>query len=464
MRAAAVAFEPACACENLPVTADCALATQYVATARAGQTSARRGSSYERAKMQPVLDETIKTPAAGIFANRGFRLFYAGQALSYLGDGLRSLAIPLLVFKLTGSALTLGVTYALQFFPFAVAGLLGGSLADRLDRRRLLIACDFVRFAIVTLFVVGGVRGFLSLPLIYIGVALISVSAATFLGGQSSSIPFLLGRQAAAPANAALIATEQGANLVAPPLGGALFALGGPVPALALNAFTYLTSLIAIARIPTLGPERPTAAPKFREIGDDIARGFRFLRGDTAMTIIAWVSLFLNLFGMMAMAVYIPFYKLALGANDAQIGLTLGLNAVGAVAGSLLAGRYANRWPFGRALCIAYAIDGIIFLPVMFTHRLWVAASFFAMATAGASFEMAQIISWRMRVVPLEMIGRVFGAVRLIALIGVVPGTLFGGYLADDYGVRSAIAVSAIGYLVIALGAIAISAVRNERR
>lgn len=414
--------------------------------------------------MQPVLDETIKTPAAGIFANRGFRLFYAGQALSYLGDGLRSLAIPLLVFKLTGSALTLGVTYALQFFPFAVAGLLGGSLADRLDRRRLLIACDFVRFAIVTLFVVGGVRGFLSLPLIYIGVALISVSAAIFLGGQSSSIPFLLGRQAAAPANAALIATEQSANLVAPPLGGALFSLGGPVPALALNALTYLSSLFAIAKIPSLGPEKPASLPSLREVAHDIASGFGFLTADAAMNTITWLSLFLNLFGMMAMAVYIPFYKLELGASDAQVGLTLGVNAIGAVTGSLLAGKYANKWPFGKALCIAYIIDGVIFVPVMFTHHLWVAATFFSLANAGATFETAQIISWRMRVVPLEKIGRVFGAVRLIAIIGVVPGSLLGGYLADHFGVRTPIVVSTIGYLILALSAIAVRAVRTDTR
>jgi DHA1 family multidrug resistance protein-like MFS transporter len=115
-------------------------------------------------------------------------------------------------------------------------------------------------------------------------------------------------------------------------------------------------------------------------------------------------------------------------------------------------------------LCIAYLIDGVIFVPVMFTHHLWVAATFFSLASAGATFETAQIISWRMRVVPLDMIGRVFGAVRLIAIIGVVPGTLIGGYLADHFGVRTPIAVSTIGYLVVALGACAVRAVRTDTR
>lgn len=410
------------------------------------------------------MDEALLRPRAGIFSHAGFRLFYAGQALSYVGDGLRTIAIPLLVFKLTGSAFTLGVTYALQFLPFALAGVIGGSLADRLDRRRLLIACDFTRFAILTLFVIADLGRFLSLGMIYAGIVVISIAAAVFLGGQSSSIPFLLGRQAAAPANAALIGAEQGANLIAPPLGGALFSLGGPLPALIGNAVTYLSSLVAIAKIPTLGPQVPSRVPTSRELIDDTRHGFRVLAADDAMKAITGFSLMLNFFGMMAMAVYIPFYKLALGASDAQVGLTLGCNAVGAIIGSLLAGRYANRWPFGRALCIAYAIDGIIFLPVIVTHHLWIATTFFALASAGATFETTQIISWRMRIVPLEAIGRVFGAIRMVALIGVVPGTLIGGYLADLYGPRVPMAVSGIGYLAMALCAIAVRAVRNDTR
>src|ERR1700738_2904535 len=90
--------------------------------------------------------------AQSVFAERDFRLFYFGQATSYVGDGLRTIAIPLLVFQLTGSALNLGLTYALEFFPFGVFSLVGGSLADRLDRRRLMIVCDAVRFAIIASF------------------------------------------------------------------------------------------------------------------------------------------------------------------------------------------------------------------------------------------------------------------------------------------------------------------------
>lgn len=406
---------------------------------------------------------TVDRPAS-IFANRSFRLFFAGQAASFVGDGLRTLALPLLVFHLTGSALTLGITYALQFLPFALAGLVGGSLADRLDRRRLMLVCNVVRFAIVMVLIVGLVRGSLSLPLIYSSIVIISICAAIFLGGEASSIPFVLGKDRATQAVSTLIAAEQGANLIAPPIGGALFSLGGALPALAVNAFTYLVSFGAISRIRTLGPQAPGKLPTLPELWADIRIGFRFLWADTAMRAITLLSLGLNLFGMMAGAIYIPFYKTTLGASDAQVGLTLGIGAIGTMLGSLLAGASAGRWPFGKALCIAYAIDASVFVPVIFLHNLWLVTLFWAVANAGAGFETTQIVSWRMRIIPQDSIGRVFGAVRLVVLIGIVPGAIFGGYLAQAHGARLPVIVATLGYLVLALGAIAVPAVWRDKR
>ena len=171
-----------------------------------------------------------------IFAERGFAYYFGGQCLSYLGDGLRTLAIPLLVFHLTGSALSTGITYAFEILPFALVGLVGGSLADRTDRRRLMISCDFIRFAIMALFSVEYWRGALTLPLLYAGIIALSAAAAVFMGGQASSIPFLVGKARSSRAVAALVAAEQTSNFITPPIGGAIFAAAGALPALMVNA------------------------------------------------------------------------------------------------------------------------------------------------------------------------------------------------------------------------------------
>src|SRR5579863_8873655 len=387
----------------------------------------------------------------GIFASRSFSLFYGGQALSYVGDGLRTLAIPLLVYHMTGSAMSLGFTYALEFLPFALLGLVGGALADRVDRRRLMIGCDFVRFSVIALFAVAYWFHVLTLVWLYAGIALVATCAAFFLAAQSPSIRYLLGPHQSAAAVAALIAAEQGTNLVVPPLGGAMFALMGPLPALAINAFTYLTSQASLVLVPTMGPDDPAGAPSLRELVADIADGLRIVVADGAMRAVSMLSGALNLFGMMAAAVMIPFMERDLGASSAQVGLAFGLMAIGSVAGSLFAGKFGRRWPFGRSLIVAYLIDAFIFLPVCFAHSLWMAVTFFACASACSTYEVSQIIGWRMRIAPDDKVGRVTAAVRLIALIGVVPGTLVGGWIAQSFGARSAIVVSTIGWIIAAL-------------
>lgn len=399
-----------------------------------------------------------------IFKSRSFQLYYAGQALSVLGDGLRTLAIPLLVFHLTGSALSLGFTYALQYLPLAVVQLVGGSLADRVDRRRLVIACDFVRFVIVAAFALAYWLRVLTLTEVYAGVAVIATMTALFAAAEPSSISYMLGKERSRQGIAAIIAAEQAANLIAPSAGGALFALGGALPALTINAFTYLSSQVSLALIDSLGPDEPAGPPNPRELLSDIRLGYRFLIADAALRTVTGLSLGLNLFGLMATAVFIPFVKRDFGGSDIAVGVSLGAGALGAIAGSLVAARFAHRWPFGISLCWAYLIDGVIFLPVLFAHELWVVVLFWSLANAIATFEVTQIVSWRIRVIPEAQIGRVFGAVRLVALIGIVPGTVIGGYLADHFGARLPIVVSGIGYLILAAVAFLVPALREDKR
>jgi MFS family permease len=406
----------------------------------------------------------MSTQTLSVFSNRSFRLFYAGQSFSYVGDGLRLIAIPLLVYHLTGSALSVGTTYALELGPFALFGLVGGSLADRLDRRSLMIAADVVRFAVLALFATGFAFGFLTLGMLYGGIVTLSLAAAVFLGGQASSIPYLLGKERATQAASVLLAAEQTSLTILPPIGGAFFALVGPLPALAINALTYLISQASLALVPTLGPEAPSGLPTMREIRADVAAGFRFTWRDEAMRALSAAGFLINFFGLMAGAVLIPFLKRDFGASDLMVGYALGSGAIGAVAGSWLAGRVPKAWPFGRVLIVAYLLDGILFLPVMVTHRLALAVGFLSLTNGCVMFEIAQIVGWRMRVTPAALIGRVFGAARFVALGGTVPGALLGGLLADRYGARSAMVVSGVGYLIMAVAIAAVPAIRRERR
>jgi MFS family permease len=399
-----------------------------------------------------------------IFASGSFRQYYVGQALSLVGDGLRTLAVPLLVYKLTGSALSTGISYICEIAPFALFGLIGGSLADRLDRRTLMIGTDAIRCTIMALFALLFARHALTIPMIYGGLVLLSICAAVFIGGQASSLPFLVGRDRGTEAVAALNAAENTSNLITPVAGGALFSLFGPLPALALNAATYFLSQLSLSRIPTLGPEETSGIPSLSHVIQDVRLGYSFLWRDRGIRALSMASLALNAFGFGGYSILIPFLKGDFHATDQQVGIFLGISAVGAICGSLFAGRFAQRWPFGPSLCIAYALDSLLFLPVIFTRNMWIAGVFWAIANASVQFEVAQIVGFRLRVTPEEMIGRVFGAVRLIVLCGIAPGVVLFGYVADRFGPHTAMVLSALGYLAIAVVAVASPAIREERR
>jgi len=399
-----------------------------------------------------------------VFASRAFRQYFVGQSLSLLGDGLRTLAVPLLAYHLTHSALSTGAAFICEVAPFSLFSLVGGSLADRVDRRKLMIVCDAIRFAVMAFFAIAYWLHFLNLAMIYGGLVVISICAAAFLGGQSSSIPYLLGRERSTEAIAVLIASENASNLVTPVIGGALFAFFGPLPALIVNALTYLASQISLARIPSLGPDAAQGIPSARHLADDVALGFGQLWSDLGMRAQALAAFSFNFFGFGCYAILIPFLKKGFGASDQIVGIFFGISAAGAVIGAGLASRWATRWPFGRALTVAYVLDAFAFLPVVLVSNVWLVAVFWATSNTIANFEIAQIIGFRLRVTPEHMVGRVMGAVRLFVLSGMAPGVLIFGWIADTRSPLAAMWIACIGYIVVAIAALLTPAIRNETR
>lgn len=405
---------------------------------------------------------TVTARSASAFRSSAFSRFYAGQALSYLGDGLRTLAIPLLVFRLTGSATAIGWTWGLELAPYALFSLVGGSLADRVDRRRLMIASDALRFAVMAAFSILFATGRLSIAMVYGGVVVLAIGGSMFLGAQTPSLRYILGADGVKSGMSSLVATEQTVGLVAPPLGGALMGIVGPLPALVINTVTYLFSQAAIASVSTFGPDKPGRIPTPREIVSDVVTGWRHLMADAAIRTTAFYSLFFNLVGSIGFVALIPYFKRAFGAHDAAVGLAFGCFAGGAALGSFLAGR--THWPVGRALVIANLIDGVGWLPLPWAQSMPVAVAGVVVSSVCAGYFVTTIIPWRMRIVPEEVVGRVFGVVRLVVLIGILPGSLAGGWLADHIGVRETMAISAFGFLITGALMATSRAVRNECR
>ena len=85
-------------------------------------------------------------------------------------------------------------------------------------------------------------------------------------------------------------------------------------------------------------------------------------------------------------------------------------------------------------------------------------------ASACGIYAISSLVAWRMRIIPEAMVGRVFGVIRLVAIIGMLPGSLAGGAIGDRYGTRTAMLISTVGYATLALGLLSMKPLRNDRR
>jgi MFS family permease len=212
----------------------------------------------------------------------------------------------------------------------------------------------------------------------------------------------------------------------------------------------------------SFGPDEPAGVPTLREVGADIAAGWRFVTSDAAMRSLSAAHCVMNFIGSVGFVALIPYFKRAFGAGDHVVGIAFGCFAGGAALGSLIAGR--THWPLGPAVIGAFFLDGIGWLPLPFTHSLPLAVAGVTFSSVCAGYRITTIVSWRLRVIPEDLVGRVFGVIRFWVMVGVFPGAVLGGWLADVIGVRPTMLISAYGYVLLTIALAFSGNVRRERR
>ncbi|MFC7646957.1 MFS transporter [Streptosporangium lutulentum] len=175
-------------------------------------------------------------------AIREFRALWIGQGLSLLGDQLSRVALSVLVFEGTHSALATASVYALTYLPPIIGGPLLAGLADRYPRRRIMIICDVLRAVMVALMAIPGTQ-FLTLCVLVFCVVLLS---APFSAARAALLPELLEGDRYVAGSALQNMTNQGAQMLGFALGGALIMGMGPYRALALDAATFMASALIL--------------------------------------------------------------------------------------------------------------------------------------------------------------------------------------------------------------------------
>jgi len=276
--------------------------------------------------------ETVRARVGfgSVFAVAEFRGLFAAQVLSLLGDMLARVALAVLVFDRTGSALLTGLVYALGFLPAVVGGPLLGGLADRHPRRQLMVRTDLARAALVAAMALAG--GHLVLLCLFLVAA--ELLAAPFGAARAALLADVLSGEKYLVASAVSNITAQSAQVLGFALGGGLVVLLGTRSTLLIDAATFLASALVL-RLSVRDRPSPAGAggrgDTARRRPSDVAR---LLLTDRRLRLLVMLALLCG-FYVVPEGLAAP-YAAALGGGPATVGMIMAAQPVGAAAGAVL--------------------------------------------------------------------------------------------------------------------------------
>lgn len=386
--------------------------------------------------------------------NKNFTRFWFGETVSLFGVQVTNLALPLTaVLVLNVTPEELGFLRTLAFLPFLFLALPFGVLVDRTAKRPLMIGANLARAALVALVPVLAAFDALSLPALLVIVFAIGVCTVAFEVCWLSYVPVIVDRDHLVQANGRVSASSSAAEFAGPGLGGLLVQVLTTPFALAVNAASYLASVVSLWTI--RAPEQPRPAGS-RHLGKEIAEGIGFIVRQPYLRVLAVAGAAFNFCYMFVEALFIVYAVRELGFGPGLIGLVLALSAIGGVVGATIAAGLIRRFRFGRVYLVAVLIGyaGPLLIPLVTGPTVLAAcgatAGFFLLR-GGLAVSNVAGTSLRQAVTPPELMGRMTAGMRTlmwgIGATGALAGGLIGGWL----GLRAGMWVAAVGFVVAAL-------------
>jgi MFS family permease len=379
--------------------------------------------------------------------NSDFWKYWVGQTISNLGSSITLFALPLLVFKLTGSALNLGISSAANFLPYLLFGLVLGAWTDRVDRKRMMIFVDVGRAAVIASIPLLAFLGHLPIWWIYLVGFVHSTLTICFEAGQFAAIPSLVDKDDLVTANGRIQASYSGAQILGPLLAGALVALVPLTSLMLIDALSFLVSsfsLLLVRMSFNLKRDEPRVRTSIRR---DVVEGLRYVLGHPVLRNISMMMAIVNFVGTTTGAQLVLFAKERLAASDTQVSLLFSASSLGIVITGLLAGKLRKRWSFSRVALGALMSEGLLTVVFSLMHWYWAALAVWTLIGGLGILFNINTSSLRQAIVPNHMLGRVVSIASVLAWSAIPLGSLLGGYAITRTG-NVALVYGVIGALV----------------
>jgi predicted MFS family arabinose efflux permease len=338
-----------------------------------------------------------------------------------------------------------GLLAGAQTLPYLLLSLPIGLLADRLPRRRLMLAAEALRALTLLVLALAVLAERVSLPLLAVLGFVGAVGTVGFSVAAPALLPALVAREALARANARIELARSLAFAAGPALAGALVSAAG-----AGTAFAVAAALSALAVAGLLRLHEPARAPAPRRHPlEDLREGAAFVWRHALLRPIAVTAVVWNLAWFVLQAAYVPYAMGALGLSAGAVGATLAAYGVGMVLGALAAGRVIARLPYGRAVLlgplVSVAAMSAMVASLAWPHAAWAGLSFFLFGVGPILWTISST-TLRQHVTPADRLGRV-GAIFLTVNGGARPlGALLGAWVGAWGGAPACLWLALAGF------------------
>lgn len=375
-------------------------------------------------------------PFRPLLEQRDFMLLWVGQLLSQIGDQCLLIAAVTLITHLSPSPLALLIPALSLALPQILFGLVGGVIADRIDRKGVMIASDLLRALLVLAALLVRTTG--DLWILYLAAAGLAMVGAFFYPARNASIPNIVPEDLLLAANGMIQGSYILALILGPMLAGSIVELGGWPAAIVFDSATFVVSAatILLIRIPPLRNGTSGLAPS-RTLWQDMRMGLQFIYRSPSLRRVLPVTGVATLGIGAVVLLAIPHLKVQLGAGGLEYGGAMSALGVGSILGGLVAARLSHRFSLhllvGWMLILAGgAIVGFAYAPNYLVVLFSVVALGICIVVArGALDTMVQTLS------PDEVRGRVQSAVALIVAAGTALAEGLSAFLGHFLGVQT---------------------------
>ncbi len=390
---------------------------------------------------------------------RDFTMVVIGQIISLFGNAILRFALPLYLLRETDSASLFGAVTACSFIPMVIFSLFGGVIADRKNKRNIMVALDFITAAVILIFSLA--LGKVSLVPLMIAVLMILYGiSGIYQPAVQAGIPLIVEKQFLMQGNAVINMVSTLASLLGPVTGGVLFGAFGIMPILFISIVCFVFSAVMEIFIHIPFEKNTDGKSIFGAVGSDLSDSFKFIKNEKPIfiSVLGIVALF-NLILSAMMLVGIPVIVVQiLGMSDTAIGITQGAMGLGGLAGGIIAGaaagkiRLKNGYVFLIICSLAAFFMGISVLeaiPKNIGYFLITAISFGAMcASAMFSVSMMTVVQQQ---TPPNLLGKIMAVVIAVSGCSQPVGQALYGVLFDVLAGKSYLITTGAAILAMAV-------------